>query len=105
MSETLDRAMALLAESNRRQFETESQRLESAERIAEGNRLMVSGSAIGVASVASALLLGATCQMCVVGVPALIGFGIFQRIRGEHLERALARRENERPDGAKERED
>ena len=98
MSETLDRAMALLAESNRRQFETESQRLESAERIAEGNRLMVSGSAIGVASVASALLLGATCPLCVVGVPALIGFGIFQRIRGERLERALACRDNEAPD-------
>lgn len=47
----------------------------------------MSGSAIGVASVASAVLLGATCPLCVVGVPALIGFGIYQRLRGETLKR------------------
>ncbi len=54
---------------------------------AEGNRLMLSGAAIGVATVASTVLLGATCPLCVVGVPALIGWGAAQRIRAELLER------------------
>lgn len=54
---------------------------------AEGNRLMLSGTAIGVATVASTVLLGATCPLCVVGVPALIGWGAAQRIRAEALKR------------------
>lgn len=54
---------------------------------AEGNRLMLSGAAIGVATVASTVLLGATCPLCVVGVPALIGWGAAQRIRAELLKR------------------
>ena len=59
------------------------------EMCAEGNRLMLSGGAIGAASVASAVLLGATCPLCVVGVPAIIGFGIYQRLRGELLRRRV----------------
>ena len=58
---------------------------------AEGNRLVVSGSVIGAATVASTLLLGATCPLCVIGVPALIGFGFVQRVRGELQLRALER--------------
>lgn len=52
----------------------------------EGNRLMLSGSAIGVASVASAALLGATCPLCLVGVPAIIGYGLAQRVRGQRMQ-------------------
>lgn len=58
---------------------------------AEGSRLVVSGSVIGAATVASTVLLGATCPLCVVGVPAIIGFGVYKRIRGELLHRALER--------------
>ncbi len=58
---------------------------------AEGTRLVASGSMIGLATVASTVLLGATCPLCIVGVPALIGFGVFQRVRGELLHRQLER--------------
>lgn len=47
----------------------------------EGNRLMLSGAALGVVSVASAIVLGATCPLCVVGVPALVGWGAYKRYR------------------------
>ncbi len=52
----------------------------------EGNRLMLSGGAIGVATVASAALLGATCPLCLVGVPAIIGYGLVQRVRGQRMQ-------------------
>lgn len=58
---------------------------------AEGTRLVGSGSLIGVATVASTVLLGAACPLCVVGVPALIGYGVIQRVRAERLLRELER--------------
>jgi hypothetical protein len=45
----------------------------------EGNRLMVSGVALGAIGAASAVLLGATCPLCVVGAPALVGWGAYKR--------------------------
>lgn len=83
----LSRAHEIFAE-NEAAFAAESQKREVEALKSEGNRLVVSGSAIGVASIASAVLLGATCPLCIVGVPALIGFGIYQRVRGEMLGRA-----------------
>lgn len=47
----------------------------------EGTRLMLSGVAIGIASAASTLLLSATCPLCVVGAPALVGWGAYKRYR------------------------
>jgi hypothetical protein len=46
---------------------------------AEGNRLMVTGVALGAVGAASAVLLGATCPLCVVGAPALVGWGAYKR--------------------------
>ena len=77
---------------------SEARRVEHEELTREGNRLMLSGSAIGAATVASAVLLGATCPLCIVGVPALIGFGAYQRVRGELIRRELEKARAARSD-------
>ncbi|MCA9610946.1 MAG: hypothetical protein KC619_35375 [Myxococcales bacterium] len=60
----------------------------------EGTRLMWSGAAIGVASAASAVVLGATCPLCVVGAPALVGWGAYKRWNAKkRLAEAAAREE------------
>ncbi len=51
------------------------------EEAAEGTRLMLSGASLGLLGVASAALLGATCPLCVVGAPALVGWGAYKRYR------------------------
>ena len=47
----------------------------------EGNRLMLSGVALGLVGAASTVVLGATCPLCVVGAPALVGWGVYKRYR------------------------
>ena len=47
----------------------------------EGTRLMVSGVGLGAIGAASAAVLGATCPVCVVGAPALVGWGAYRRWR------------------------
>ena len=64
----------------------------------EGTRLMWSGAAIGVASAASAVVLGATCPLCVVGAPALVGWGAYKRWNAKKW-RAEAAAEREAPEG------
>lgn len=53
---------------------------------AEGNRLMKSGVALGAVGAASAVLLGATCPFCVVGAPALVGWGAYKRWKAGKVE-------------------
>lgn len=57
---------------------------------AEGNRLLVSGTAIGAATVLSTVLLGATCPLCVVGVPAILAVGAVKRVQASRLSARLA---------------
>ncbi len=45
----------------------------------EGERLMWSGVGLGAISVVSTAVLGATCPLCVVGAPALVGWGAYKR--------------------------
>jgi hypothetical protein len=52
----------------------------------EGNRLLKSGTLIGLATVASTVALGATCPLCVVGVPALMGVGAYKRWQASKAE-------------------
>ena len=47
----------------------------------EGTRLIASGVGLGALGAASALVLGATCPLCVVGAPALVGWGVYKRWR------------------------
>jgi len=46
---------------------------------AEGTRLIASGVGLGALGAASAVVLGATCPLCVVGAPALVGWGFYKR--------------------------
>ena len=55
---------------------------------AEGNRLIVSGAGLGALGAASAVVLGATCPLCVVGAPALVGFGFYKRWRASKAAQA-----------------
>ena len=41
------------------------------------------GVGVGVFGAASALLIGATCPLCVVVAPALVGAGVYKRIRSK----------------------
>lgn len=50
----------------------------------EGNDLLATGLGIGAFGMASALLLGAACPLCVVAAPALVGAGLVQRWRSKH---------------------
>lgn len=44
-----------------------------------GNELIVTGVGVGAIGVLGTLLLGATCPVCVVATPALIGTGLYQK--------------------------
>lgn len=45
----------------------------------EGTRLILSGVGLGAFGAISAVALGATCPLCVVGAPALVGWGAYRR--------------------------
>lgn len=45
----------------------------------DGNDLLVTGLGVGAIGVAGAVLLGATCPICVVATPALLGAGLYKK--------------------------
>lgn len=47
----------------------------------DGNDLIATGVGVGAIGVAGAVLLGATCPLCVVATPALIGVGLYKKWR------------------------
>lgn len=56
-----------------------TQQIRNAE-IREANTCMALGAGLGAAGTGTALLVGATCPLCVVIAPALFGFGVWKRI-------------------------
>lgn len=48
---------------------------------AEANQLMGMGLGLGAFGAVSALTLGATCPLCVVVAPAMVGLGLYKRLR------------------------
>lgn len=44
-----------------------------------GTQLIWGGLGVGAIGVAGAVLLGATCPVCVVATPALLGAGLYQK--------------------------
>ena len=48
---------------------------------AEGNACLSAGVGIGAVGLAGGLLLGATCPLCVVATPALLGVGVYKRLQ------------------------
>lgn len=63
----------------------------------DANTTLGAGLGIGAFGLASAALLGATCPVCVVAAPALIGYGALKRVR---CARAARRRDLHREVGA-----
>jgi hypothetical protein len=53
---------------------------------AAGKDLLTIGLSVGAVGLAGAAL-GAVCPLCVVATPALLGFGLVQRLRGFILTR------------------
>jgi hypothetical protein len=47
----------------------------------EANTCLAIGAGIGAAGIGSAALIGATCPLCVVFAPALLGFGAWKRYK------------------------
>ena len=52
---------------------------ERKEQLADSRNYLGMGVSIGVVGAVSAALIGATCPVCIVATPALIGAGIFKR--------------------------
>jgi hypothetical protein len=51
----------------------------------EANQMIGAGVGIGAFGAVSALVLGATCPICVVAAPALIGAGVLKRLRSKRV--------------------
>jgi len=47
----------------------------------DGGELIATGLGVGAIGVAGTLLLGATCPVCVVATPALLGAGLYKKWR------------------------
>lgn len=47
----------------------------------EGNQCIALGVGVGGVGTAAALTLGATCPLCFVVAPALVGLGVYRRIK------------------------
>lgn len=66
---------------------------------ATGSDLLTIGLSVGALGVAGAAL-GAVCPACVVATPALLGFGLVQKLRGFFLARRARNRVSAtRPEG------
>ena len=51
------------------------------ESLSDANQCIAIGFGVGGLGTAASLVLGATCPLCFVVTPALIGTGLFQRFR------------------------
>jgi len=56
---------------------------DKAPRGTDGTDLIVTGVSVGAIGVVGAVLLGATCPVCVVATPALIGAGLYKKWRAK----------------------
>lgn len=61
----------------------------------DGTELIVSGLGVGAIGVAGAVLLGATCPVCVVATPALLGAGLYKKWRARRSGKVDAEHEEE----------
>lgn len=49
------------------------------------NEFLAMGLSVGAVGAAGAVLLGATCPLCVVATPALLGVGLLRRARAARM--------------------
>ena len=52
----------------------------------DGNFCIGTGVGIGVAGAAAAALIGATCPVCFVAAPLLVGLGVRERVKASKAE-------------------
>ena len=52
----------------------------------EGNACLGLGAGVGAFGAGSAVFVGATCPLCYIVAPALIGMGVYGRMRARRLE-------------------
>lgn len=50
-------------------------------RLKRSGELLGMGATVGAVGVVGAVFLGATCPLCVVAAPALLGAGVVERLR------------------------
>lgn len=62
----------------------------------DSHRLLAGGATLGTFAVVTSALVGATCPMCVVVAPVMLGAGAVQRWRAVRKERACADAETKR---------
>ena len=56
----------------------------------DAKTLLVGGATLGAFSIATTLLVGTTCPMCIVAAPVMLGAGAYKRWRATQAERAAA---------------
>jgi len=54
---------------------------DSTDELRQANSCLVLGAGLGAVGTATALVAGATCPLCLVLAPALIGVGVWKRYR------------------------
>lgn len=50
---------------------------------AEANSFLATGASVAAIGVAGAVIGGAVCPVCVVAAPALLGVGVWKRLRAK----------------------
>ena len=70
---------------------------DKARQTAEANTCVALGAGVGVMGAAGAAISGAVCPLCVIVAPALVGYGLYARIKnGRELEHSTAARTAEK---------
>jgi len=69
--------------------------------IDEGTVGLASGTALGALAVGELALLGVACPLCIIGAPALIGFGAYAKIRKKKKAKKVLSNEKSGPEGSK----
>ena len=63
------------------------------EELRDANCCIAFGASLGAVGTGTALLAGATCQLCVVLAPAVIGYGVWKRFTANRKRCVDAERE------------
>jgi len=67
---------------------------DSQQELRDANSILAIGTGLGALGVGSALLVGATCPLCVIVAPALIGVGAWKRFAAGRKKDTASESEN-----------
>lgn len=68
--------------------------IDSDAELREANSFLALGAGLGALGTGTALLAGATCPLCVIAAPALIGVGVWKRFAASRKYGAPSKPEN-----------